>query len=178
MTPEALTQGMAMLAEAFPHREVTRATMRLYGVMLADLDDDEFSHGVKVCIRKAKYFPSVAELVEAARPAPNAMELGQLFAKIELRACLNASLEQIARELGSDVRRCIVAVGGLNEFKRLDQGNNRPFLLRRFIEAMVETHRDHASAEIAPAPDDRYAKLVHSTSNVLAFPTPPKGRAS
>lgn len=176
MTPETHTRGMALLAEAFPHREVTKATLRLYATMLADLDDDEFEAAVKAHIRRGKFFPTVAELVELARPAPTAVDIGPLFAKIELRALLSTSLGRITREFGPDVRSAILAAGGLEEFRRLDTGNNRAFVFRRFSDALTEMHRGHASQEIAPPPNDRLATLVASTSKVLAFP--PRGKAS
>lgn len=181
MKPETLARGMAILAEAFPQREVTNATIRLYRTMLADLDDDEFERGVRTCVLRGKFFPAVAEVRTAARPAPTAQDLGELFAKIELRILMSGTLREIEAEFGPTVKTAIGAVG-FDEFRRFDKSKNRPFAFRQFVAAMGETHVEKANEQIVGPQQDRLAHLVKQTGKVLAFParkTPPtRGIAS
>jgi hypothetical protein len=178
MSPDAFKRGMAVLAEAFPQRQLTAATLGLYREMLADLADEEWERAVKLHVRTGKFFPSVAELVAHAKPAPTVADVGQLFARVELRAATGRSFAQIEHEFGPGVARAILAIGGIVALRRLDDPTERAFALKGFTAALAEEHRDTIHAPFLGPAQDRIAHLVKQTGKVLQFPAPARGKAS
>jgi hypothetical protein len=167
MTPEVFAHGMGLLQQAYPAREVTEKTLRLYGQMLADLTDDEFEVGVKTHLTRGKFFPAISELREAARPTPTVADVTPLFARAELLACLGKSPEAIEREIGPVAMLAMNSAGGVISFRRLDEPNARAFALKQFTAAMVEHHQDTGLVAITGQAPDRLKSLVGSVGTPL-----------
>jgi hypothetical protein len=171
MSPESFRQGIALLAEAYPHRTVSPATLSLYREMLADLTDAEWERAVKTHLRTAKFFPAIAELLEHAKPTPTVNDVGQLFARVELRALNGKGFDAIEAEFGTAVGKAILAIGGITQLRQLERSTDRAFALKGFTAALAEQHRDDLLEPLlGPAPK-RLEGLVQQTAKVLAFPT-------
>lgn len=62
MTDEQIAVLMGMLASAYPNREVSRPTTRVYAMMLQDLDYPVAEAAIQKLIFTSQYFPSIAEI--------------------------------------------------------------------------------------------------------------------
>lgn len=115
MTEEAWTEGMAMLAVAFPTREEDpRAAAlrgRVYREALDDLTDGAWLTAVREAIRDERWFPSVAalrEYAEAAAPPPLALPAPQRTPEQEAEA---RSIARLGLELVKAAFRKALAAG-------------------------------------------------------------------
>jgi hypothetical protein len=57
---------MAALASAFPNFPLTDPTIRIYGRVLADIEDDLLEKAALDCLSRVRFFPSPGELRDAA----------------------------------------------------------------------------------------------------------------
>jgi len=64
---------VAVLQAAYPTKELSEESIRLYAEMLSDLDPREAGNAVKRIIATSRFFPTVAEIREAA--AENAISM-------------------------------------------------------------------------------------------------------
>lgn len=65
-TPLEITEIVSGLAAAYPNFELRTDTIRVYCATLADLTPEVLHAAAKDCISRCKFFPTVAELREAA----------------------------------------------------------------------------------------------------------------
>ena len=63
---EAVIKLLTLVSKAYPHSKADGATFALYAKALEPLSYDEINAGVTKCMRKCKFFPTVAEIFEAA----------------------------------------------------------------------------------------------------------------
>ena len=68
-TDAQIARWLAVFQEAFG-KELSRELVEIYMEALADLSPVELERGCQVAFRTCKFFPAVAEIFEAARPAP------------------------------------------------------------------------------------------------------------
>lgn len=64
--PKALILKLRELAAAFPNREIPDATIIIYAKDLSDLDTNAVMDAIDRVRKTSKFFPSVAEILEAA----------------------------------------------------------------------------------------------------------------
>lgn len=63
---EAVMKLLTLVNKAYPYSKADGATFALYAKALEPLSYDEINAGVTKCLRKCKFFPTVAEIFEAA----------------------------------------------------------------------------------------------------------------
>ena len=63
---EAVIKLLTLVSKAYPYAKADGATFALYAKALEPLSYDEINAGVTKCMRKCKFFPTVAEIFEAA----------------------------------------------------------------------------------------------------------------
>jgi hypothetical protein len=59
-------EAMGVLTAAFPNAPVGRETVLVYADMLGDIPEDLLRKAVRRCINTTKFFPTIAEIREAA----------------------------------------------------------------------------------------------------------------
>lgn len=57
-----ISQAVAILRDAYPRQDFPDRSAKLYGTMLADLDDTEVVEAVHRLIRRSTFLPSIAEI--------------------------------------------------------------------------------------------------------------------
>lgn len=183
ISDRTFAEGMAMLAEAYPQRKVTRQTLDVYRRALRALDDAEFERAVDTALTAGgEFFPSTGALLRYARPASRDGEIAELFEAVE-RSARYVALRglvwddrEIGERFGSAAREAFIAAGGSHAFQRLDEGDNRVHALRRFTECYRACERDNRLDELIglPPSDRRIAAIIGGTAKVLQFPGPKK----
>lgn len=68
MTRREAQQLVAHMAAAWPHVNVSAATVAIWSEHLIDLDYEAGLEAVQACERGLKYFPTVAEFLDAYQP--------------------------------------------------------------------------------------------------------------
>lgn len=70
MTRECFNRQFAGLVAAYPGaQKLSDETQDVYWEMLKDIPEEKFIHGVRKCLARLKFFPSISELGEASIPA-------------------------------------------------------------------------------------------------------------
>lgn len=71
MTQETFNRGFAALFNAYVYAQerTTKESEGVYWMMLKDIPDEIFNKAVRQCLASGKFFPTIAELGEAAYPA-------------------------------------------------------------------------------------------------------------
>jgi len=64
-TESEIAEVLALLAAAYPRTEIPETTARLYRLMLSDIPGESLKAAAIHCVRTSKWFPTVAELVDA-----------------------------------------------------------------------------------------------------------------
>ena len=59
--------ALAPLICAYPAARITEETIQVYAVALSELHETEIAAGVLRCIRTCKFFPSIAEIMDASQ---------------------------------------------------------------------------------------------------------------
>lgn len=62
-------------------QKLPEETQDVYWEMLKDMDEEDFAEAVKECLGDCKFFPTIAELGEAAFPAKQELGAGQIWTK-------------------------------------------------------------------------------------------------
>jgi len=70
MTRKTFNQGLAMLFNAFTYAQerTTPETEEVYWHVLKHIPDAKFNEGVIKCLMDCKFFPAIAEIIEAIYP--------------------------------------------------------------------------------------------------------------
>lgn len=58
---------LAPLLCAYPSAKITEETIQVYAIALSELNEAELQAGVLRCMRTCKFFPSIAEIMEASQ---------------------------------------------------------------------------------------------------------------
>lgn len=70
MTRQFFNQQFAALISAFaPAQKLPEETQDVYWEMLEPIPEAKFAEGVKACLARCKFFPTIAELGEASMPS-------------------------------------------------------------------------------------------------------------
>lgn len=67
-------ETLAPLLCAYPSAKITEDTIRVYAVALSELSEAELQAGVLRCMRTCRFFPSIAEIMEASREVVEAVK--------------------------------------------------------------------------------------------------------
>jgi len=67
MTPDRAIDILSPLICAYPSAKITEETIQVYSIALSELREVELSASVLKCMRTCKFFPSIAEIMEAAQ---------------------------------------------------------------------------------------------------------------
>lgn len=157
---DPVVQMLALLAELYTHPPMTDARLAAYRAALSDLSADECDRAYRVMTRTARsaFYPTTNELLEAARPAPKALDVAPLYDDIEYAVLLKrATLGSIEEQFGVAARLAVQAAGGVDAVRRSDP-EHRVFTLKRFTEAFLEANTE---ARVALGPvDDRIKQLT------------------
>lgn len=155
----ALPDLLGSLVAVYPHPPATEARMRAYMALLSDLSDAECAVAFRVLGNEPgrKFYPSPGEIRAAARPAPTATDVAQLFDDLEWEVCYKRhNLTTIEAKYGPVARRALVAAGGLEEMRK--GGDARVWMLKRFTESYLEV-QDREPIALGPV-DDRVKLLT------------------
>jgi len=69
MNREFFNRQFAALVNAYAMaQKISDESQDVYWEMLKDIPDEKFAHGVQECLAGSKFFPTIAELGEAAMP--------------------------------------------------------------------------------------------------------------
>ena len=69
MTKAFFTEQFAALVAAFlPSQRLSDVSQAVYWEMLQGIPEDKFANGVRKCLATCKFFPTIAELGDAALP--------------------------------------------------------------------------------------------------------------
>ncbi|MFQ5949672.1 MAG: hypothetical protein ACE5J1_03175 [Nitrospiria bacterium] len=68
MKKETFNINFAALLAGFPNNKITQQTQDVYWLMLKDIPADWFDRGIKECLMKCTFFPSITELGRASVP--------------------------------------------------------------------------------------------------------------
>lgn len=68
---EAVMKLLTLVNKAYPYSKADGATFALYAKALEPLSYEEINAGITKCLRKCKFFPTVAEIFEAAESIKN-----------------------------------------------------------------------------------------------------------
>lgn len=63
---KGFVDAFSILVAAYPNKDVSKATARLYYEMLSDYEADLMIDAVKEVIKLSKYFPTISEIIEKA----------------------------------------------------------------------------------------------------------------
>jgi len=64
---EKVIDTLAPLICAYPNAQITEETIQVYAIALSELNESELAAAVMRCMRTCKFFPSIAEILEAAQ---------------------------------------------------------------------------------------------------------------
>jgi len=150
--PRTVHVALAVLTEAYPNAKLTDERVRLYDGLLSDLGNDALMWAVQACVCESTYFPTIAEIRDAAfthnhpNIAPAAQAWGDVARSIETgKPSWTCSLTDEA----------VQAIGGWSLIRQSSQGDLISHRAR-FIEAhasiLKEAKRPKAlSLKDAPA---------------------------
>jgi hypothetical protein len=145
----AFTSAMAALATALPaSRPITEATYEVYWRACGELSDAEFQRGAEACLRRCRFFPVPAELLEAGRPAVDpAAEAGRALQRAvrlsEYSPVIGTwySAERIRHELGEAAYQAFHACGGSSALRQLDDEFHGARVRKDFVECFIRIAR-------------------------------------
>ena len=179
---ETITKMMVVLSAAYPRHEVTADTGRVYAELLHDIPDDVLLAAAKQHATTSKWFPSVAELREAANKI-TAYSLGIRTAEeawLKVQAAIRrygwygesdgAGGWRVPRMLSELERNAVDALGG---WKLLCHSENAPADRAHFLRIYDNLlKRQQESAMMLPAVRDAVDKLAESRRLQLQEPGP------
>lgn len=64
--PESVAEILATAAMVYPHANITPGLIRVYIEYLKDIEPQTLDQAVKTCVSTCKFFPTIAEIREAA----------------------------------------------------------------------------------------------------------------
>lgn len=67
MTADRAIDILSPLLCAYPSAKITEETIQVYSIALSELEEAELLAGVLKCIRTCKFFPSIAEIIDASQ---------------------------------------------------------------------------------------------------------------
>lgn len=141
-TPKGIATMLAVLHEAFPHKEITDATGPLWLGWFRDEDDAALLDAANRCSldRTRQFFPSPGEFRDILHPAPP-LDSGAVLRRIESLGSYNAhvgwiwpSVEAVRRALGDGIARAYSAIGSAR--LRQDEGTGRDIAVREFTQEL------------------------------------------
>lgn len=140
MNNDTILDCMIMLQSAYPRTNVSKETMRIYEVALADIDPGLLETAVLRHISISKWFPTIAELRQGVTELILEAE-GHLDGP-EAWGMVTQEIRRVGHwgrpELSDHVRRAINAIGGWQE---LCLSENAVADRARFIEAYNIIHQ-------------------------------------
>ena len=162
-----LQKFLTLLATIYPHPPMTPERAAAFELSLAGLPGDLGQHYLTLTRDPHRqFYPTPGEIWAVATPAPTTAVSNKLFADIEWAVLSErATLAVIAQQWGESARQATIACGGLDAIRTADLGQNRPFALKRFHEAMLQEHQTPT-----PAPP---AALLSPSTPVGEFPGRP-----
>jgi hypothetical protein len=146
-TDKVIVQVMGVLAAAYPSFLLTRETIAVYQRVLSDVPDELLQHAALDTISKCKWFPTVAELRDAALSIkrigsgnPSAFEGWEEVVRL-IREKGHGFLPEFSHPwIASAVRQ----IGG---WQRLCMSENLVADRARFLEAMQDAERRNLESE-------------------------------
>lgn len=67
MTADRVIDILSPLICAYPSAKITEETIQVYSIALSELPEAELLAGVLKCMRTCKFFPSIAEIIDASQ---------------------------------------------------------------------------------------------------------------
>lgn len=169
---QQFAQWMGILADRF-NRSLAPPTQRAYYAVLSRaLTTAEFTAGAERCFTRCTYWPSPAEILEAARPTPSLELAGaEVFADMLRWIGSPTLMDEASRRLSAPAFRAFLAVGGPAKFRALTIADE-PFVRKAFVAAFVAATRDAGEAAaageaIARAPD--YKRVNNGPQPIAAL---------
>jgi len=150
--PSYVARMMAVLAAAYPNMTIRRETIEVYVADLSDLPDDVLDAACSYCRANLKFFPTIAELREAAaRLQSGAASLppaGEAWGEfIRLGQCFSGDDPCPYAEMTSDIMRKTIRAMG---WRYLCSSTNGMADRARFIELYDEYARRGISDYVMP----------------------------
>lgn len=145
----AFASSMTALALALPGREITEPMLEVYWRALTSLTDAEFQRAAGEALRRSKFFPVPAELLEWGRPhaVDPVATAARTLARAELLTeyCPNSgtwwSGERIRKEIGEAAYQAFHACGGSPGFRQIDDPYHGPGVRKAFVECYLRVVR-------------------------------------
>jgi hypothetical protein len=107
-SPMTVHEQIAVLAAAFPQRQIEQATLDVYAGALQDLDPGKLERATRHIIATSRYFPTIAELRTAYFEAELALPSGiEAWAEVERSARMGEGPNGIRPPLAAAVARQI-----------------------------------------------------------------------
>lgn len=156
---QCIAKCIAILSEAFPHRELSEYTVPTYSLALDEIDDATLELATKRAIKRCRFFPSPAELRDlVGANASDSIDLEPILERIRgLFSYLPNSGDQpprvdaVRRELGDAIA---AAYGTLGGGERLFSANEttRAIARREFADELRAIARTQPAAlQLPPA---------------------------
>lgn len=162
-------QCWQLLCDAFPHSPRKASDLELYAERIRDLGIDAIRAAVEQCIATCKYFPTVAELREAAGNVAGALEPTSLDCYGDtMRELSLAMAESRIPKLDPIAKEVVASMGGAITLLVSDNGpTDRAHFTKSYAEKMEQRRRiggvvpmaraalDSADRERLPAAQER-----------------------
>lgn len=180
MTEAEFREGMAILATAFPSGVIDEPRIKLYWRCLQDLEPQAWAAGVLHIVRELKFFPTIAELRDAAEPRVT-LRAARMFDQVVALRKWRAggrhdgwpSLELVGERLGQAAMEAYQVAGGPAGFHDADTRGDMTWVRKTFLEE-YRTARTTGVQDVATLPPDpRFLQLAARTAGEL---TPPRAR--
>lgn len=111
MTKAETIKLLAILRAAYPNQTITEETVDVYCGMLADLDAEDATKGVKALLAESRFFPTIAEIRTAALRNDAAADTGELAWGEVMAAVKRCGIYGLPEWSSETVQRAVRAIG-------------------------------------------------------------------
>ena len=149
MTRSEVAELVAMLIAAYPRAHINEATSRIYEADLIDLDADMAHRAVVKLRRSSKWFPTIAEIREAAHDiaSPNQSTALEAWGKV-CSAAERRGSHWSPRFRCAITQRCVEAMG----WRYICRSGNDAADRARFVQLYDELGRRERLAKVVALP--------------------------